>query len=269
MSGSEASWFQKSADAYDRFMGRYGVELAGALIDWCGVTAPGSALDVGCGPGALTQKLAEVLGAENVAGVDPSEPFASACRERVPDADVRVGPAEKLPFDSDSFDSTLSQLVLNFLPDAPTALAEMRRVTRPDGLVAAAVWDYAGEMVMLRAFWDSAREVDPEGAVSHDEGLRMRLANTAELTELWDAGGFGGVKSGEVTVSAGYEDFSDLWEPLLAGVGPVGSYCAGLPAEERDELRRTFFGRLGSPEGPFELSARAWVIRGTVPATDS
>ena len=266
MTGGEASWFQKSADAYDRFMGRYGAELAGAFVEWCGIAAPGRALDVGCGPGALAGKLAEVLGAENVAGVDPSEPFVSACRQRVPGADIRVAPAEALPFDSDSFDSTLSQLVANFLPDAPVALAEMRRVTRAGGLVAAAVWDYAGEMVMLRAFWDSAREVDPEGAVSHDEGLRMRLANTAELTELWSAAGFEAVESGEVTVSAGYRDFGDLWEPLLAGVGPVGSYCASLPEEQRAELRRALCRRLGSPEGPFELSARAWVVRGSVGA---
>jgi SAM-dependent methyltransferase len=249
-------------------MGRYGVELAASFVRWCGLDGTGSALDVGCGPGALTKELAEVLGAANVAGVDPSEPFAATCRERVPGADVRTAAAEALPFEDDTFGATLSQLVVNFLPDARAALAEMRRVTRPAGMVAAAVWDYAGEMVMLRAFWDSAREVDPEGAVSHDEGLRMPLANTAELTELWSGAGFDRVKSGEVVVSAGYRDFDDLWEPMLAGVGPVGSYCAGLPEEQRENLRQSLFRRLESPEGPFELSARAWVVRGTVPESD-
>ena len=265
MTGDEAAWFQKSADAYDRFMGRYGADLADAFVRWCGIAAPGSALDVGCGPGALTRRLAEVLGPENVAGADPSEPFAAVCRERVPGADVRVAPAEALPFEADSFDSTLSQLAANFFPDAAAAMSEMQRVTRAGGLVAAAVWDYAGEMVMLRAFWDAAREVDPEGGVSHDEGLRMRLANTAELTELWSDAGFAGVETGEITISTAYRDFVDLWEPLLGGVGPVGAYCAQLSDEQREKLRDAYFQRLGSPEDSFELSARAWVVRGNVP----
>jgi SAM-dependent methyltransferase len=260
----EAAWFQKSGNAYDRFMGRYGAELADPFLRWCGIAAPGRALDVGCGPGALTRRLAEVLGPENVAGADPSEPFVTVCRERVPGADVRVAGAEALPFEADSFDATLSQLAANFFPDAAAAMAEMQRVTRPGGLVAAAVWDYAGEMVMLRAFWDSAREVDPEGGVSHDEGLRMRLANTAELTELWSETGFESVETGAITISIGYRDFGDLWEPLLAGVGPVGAYCAQLSEEQREELREAYFRRLGSPAGSFDLSARAWVVRGSV-----
>jgi ubiquinone/menaquinone biosynthesis C-methylase UbiE len=154
------AWFEKPAEGYDRFVGRYASALGRETLARVGLSKGSSALDVGCGPGALTSVLAESLGAEHVAAVDPSEPFVRACAERVPEADVRVASAEVLPFDDESFDTTLSQLVVNFLPDAPAGLREMRRVTRPGGLVGASVWDYAGEMTMLQAYWDAAVELD-------------------------------------------------------------------------------------------------------------
>ena len=90
-------------------------------------------LDVGCGPGCPHLRSSRRRSArDNVAAVDPSEPFARACSERVPGADVRVASAEKLPFESGVFDATFSQLVVNFLPDASAGLREMRRVTRPE-----------------------------------------------------------------------------------------------------------------------------------------
>ena len=167
--------FQKPAEAYDRFVGRYGRALAEATLERLTVAPGWRVLDVGCGPGPLTAVLAEVVGGESVGAVDPSEPFARACSERVPGADVRVASAEKLPFTDGSFDATLSQLVLNFLADAPAGLREMRRVTRGGGEIAASVWDYAGEMTMLRAFWDAAVELDPGRAESQDEGINAVL----------------------------------------------------------------------------------------------
>jgi hypothetical protein len=142
----------------------------------------------------------------------------------------------------------------------------MRRVTRPGGLVAASVWDYAGEMTMLRTFWDAATEVDPEGARALDEGRRMPYCDPVALKELWEESGLTEVAVGELVVSAAYRDFEDYWVPFTAGVGPAGAYCASLPASRQDELRAACLRRLGSPEGPFELSARAWMVRGAVPA---
>src|SRR5207248_4156391 len=133
----------------------------------------GRAFDVGCGPGALTAVLAERLGADNVSGADPSEPFAEACRERVPGATIVVAPAEALPFADDTFDTALSQLVVNFMTDPGAGVSEMGRVTRRGGVVASCVWDYAGEMTLLRAFWDAAREVEPERGAAGDEGVVM------------------------------------------------------------------------------------------------
>ena len=259
-----AAWFEKPAEEYDRFVGRYTDALARSTVARAGLSEGSSALDVGCGPGALTWVLAKSLGAEHVAAVDPSEPFARACAERVPEADVRVASADALPFEDQSFDATLSQLVVNFLPDAPAGLREMRRVTRPGGLVVATVWDYAGEMTMLRAYWDAAVELDA-AAESLDERKRMRYSHPDELASLWADGGLIQVATEPITVSAVYEDFDDLWRPFTAGIGPAGSHCISLSEASRNELRESYRGRLGSPQGQFELSARAWLVIGRVP----
>lgn len=261
MAESHAAWFEKPAAAYDRFVGRYSGALAASTIERVGLSRGATALDVGCGPGPLTSALAETVGAENVAAVDPSETFAHAAAERVAGADVRTATADALPFPDGAFDVTLSQLVVNFLPDAPAGVREMRRVTRPDGLVASSVWDYRGEMRMLRAFWDAALHFDP-GAQELDEGRRMPFAQPDELMMLWTQAGLSEVDAEGLTVTAEYDDFEDLWAPFTAGIGPAGSYCASLPAEAQMELREMYRRRLGCPRGAFELSARAWFVIG-------
>jgi SAM-dependent methyltransferase len=222
------------------------------------------ALDVGCGPGALMSALAERLGAPNVAGADPSEPFVEACRARVPGAEVVVAAAEALPFPDDQFDAALSQLVVNFMDDPEAGVGEMARVTRPGGVVASAVWDYGGEMTLLRAFWDAAREIDPEGGAAADESAVMRWSGEGELAELWERVGLANVRFGELTARASYEDFEDLWWPLPTGVGPAGAYTKSLDDEGRAALHDALRRRLGVGDEPFELTARAWAAVGTV-----
>ena len=212
MPGAET--FRASADAYDRHVGRYGAPLASALIAFAGVEPGMRALDVGCGPGALTAVLAERLGTASVSGADPSEPFVNACRARLPGVELVVAPAEALPFANGAFDATLSQLVVNFIHDPHAGVWEMMRVTRPGGVVASCVWDYAGEMTLLRAFWDAARDVDPERAGAADEGVVMRWCGDGELGELWRSAGLRDVRFGSLVVRASYADFEDLWSPL-------------------------------------------------------
>ena len=254
--------FSGSAAAYDRFVGRYSPHLAASFCDTAGVAAGQRALDVGCGSGALVAELARRLGTENVTGIDPSESFVEAARARVRGARVLVGSAESLPFAGDGFDATLSQLVVNFLGDPARGLREMVRVTRSGGVVAGCVWDYRGEMTMLRAFWDAARALDPHAA---DEGAVMRFATAEELGALWDDAGLHRVDVGPLVVEASYEDFDDLWEPFPAGVGPAGAYTASLEPEAQAALRNEFARRLGQPNGPFMLSARAWCAVGAAP----
>jgi len=136
--------FAVDAGAYDRFMGRYSVRLAPSFADFTQVSSGQTVLDVGCGPGALTTELVQRLGAAAVAAVDPSEQFVAAARERQLGVDVRVAAAEELPFADDQFDAALAQLVVHFMTDPVRGLAEMARVTRDSGVVAACVWDRAG-----------------------------------------------------------------------------------------------------------------------------
>jgi SAM-dependent methyltransferase len=259
-----AATFQAPAEAYDRFVGRYGRELARALIGAAGLRPGDRALDVGCGPGALTAELVALLGAEHVAAVDPSPPFAEACRRRLPGVDVRVASAEALPFEDGAFDHALSQLVVNFMTDPPAGARELARVTRAGGTVAAAVWDYAGEMTLLRRFWDAAVALDP-AAADRDEGRSMPFCTPESLAGLWSAAGLAGVRVVPVVVSAGYDDFEDLWAPLEVGVGPAGAYAASLSPERRSALAAELGRRLGAGAEPFRLTARAWIVTGASP----
>jgi SAM-dependent methyltransferase len=254
--------FSAPADHYDRFMGRYVPTLAVALADAAGVQPGMRALDVGCGPGGLTRELAARLGADHVAAVDPAEQFADACRVRNPGADVRVGTAEALPFEDDSFDAALSSLVVGFMRDAAAGAREMARVTRPGGVVASCMWDIpGGGMTMLSTFWRAVRTVEPSA-----EGEQARVGvRDGEIGELLTGAGLEDVRTGSLATSAHYEDFGDFWEPFTFAVGPAGSYLSKLPEDKQEAIRRDVFSLLGEPDGPFDLDAHAWYARGTVP----
>jgi SAM-dependent methyltransferase len=254
--------FQAPAEVYDRFVGRYSSGLARGMCTAAGIRPGQRALDVGCGSGALLLTLATILGEENVVGVDPSEPFLEAAQAKVPGARVVVGSAEALPFADGEFDATLAQLVINFLDDPKAGVAEMARVTRPGGVVAACVWDYADGMTLLKTFWEAALVVDPEGAKARMEH-QMPFARPEELGELFGSS-VTGVEVSAIDIEASYDDFDDLWTPFLGGVGPAGSYAASLEAEPQSRLREEYFRRLGEPDGRFTLPARAWCAVGRV-----
>jgi SAM-dependent methyltransferase len=250
-----------AAEAYDRHVGRYGAQLAAGLIGVAGVRGGQRALDVGCGPGPLTSALADALGAEHVAAVDPSEPFVEACRARVPGADVRVGVGERLPFADGSFDAVLAQLVVQLMEDRDAGVREMARVALPGGTVAACVWD-SRRMPLLRAFWDAALEAAPERAGAIDDGRRVGYEAPEGLGALFEDCGLADVSTGELVVHADYESFDDLWRPFAAGIGHSGACFASLNGAEQAALAADAHRRLGSPAGSFTLTARAWWARG-------
>lgn len=249
-----ARTFQTSGDAYDGFMGRYSRLLASRFADAAGVTAGQRAIDVGCGPGALTTVLVERLGADAVVACDPSEPFVEACRARNPGVDVRPGRAEAIPFDDASADVALAQLVLHFVSDAPAAALEMRRVTRPGGVVGACVWDFAEGMQMLRLFWDSALTLDPDAP---DEARTLRFGREGEIAELFAAAGLVDVQESTLEVRSSYTDVDELWRGFLAGIGPAGAYLVAQPTDRQAALQRELVDRLGAPTAGFALTATA------------
>jgi SAM-dependent methyltransferase len=254
--------FEVSADAYDRFMGRFSIPLAMDFVGLVGLSLHDRVLDVGCGPGALTAELASRLPADSISAVDPSAPFVEAVRSRFPHLDVRLAGAETLPFDDGTFDLTLAQLVVHFLPDPVTGLVEMVRVTRSGGRVAASVWDHAGGGGPLGVFWAAVRDL---GSGARDES-GLPGAREGHLAELFGLAGLQHVTSSVLTVRLAFETFDDWWQPFTLGVGPAGAHVAGLDESARRELRDRCAELLPSP--PFEVAASAWTAIGTVPAGD-
>lgn len=250
--------FDVAAEAYDRFMGRYSVLLAPKLAEFAGVRPGQRVLDVGCGPGSLTAELVRHVGAVNVAAVDPSESFVAAARGRNPGVEVVRASAETMPFSSGSFDAAIAQLVVHFMTDPIAGLAEMARVTRRDGVVAACVWDHAGGQGPLGLFWDEARALDPD---VDDESL-LAGAREGHLAELFETAGLNDIVSSSLSVSLEHETFEEWWEPFTNGVGPAGSYVASLDPARQAELREACRRRL--PTGSFEVTALAWAARGIV-----
>jgi len=253
-----AMTFDVPADAYARFMGGYSEKLAVELADAAAVRAGQRALDVGSGPGALTAVLVERLGSDHVAALDPSEPFVEAARVRLPSVDIRLAGAESIPFDDDSFDVALAELVVQFMSDPLLGVTEMARVTKPGGTIAACVWDHGTDRGALSPFWKVARTLDPD---IDDESGQLG-ARDGQLAQLFEHAGLHGVRSLLLTVHRDYASFDDWWEPFTWGVGPAGAYLAGVDDEARDELKRACAASL--PAGPFTIDASAWTAIGTV-----
>ena len=248
--------FDVAAESYDRFMGRFSTQLSEQIADLAGVEAGQRVIDVGCGPGVLTEELVRRLGAAAVAAVDPSEPFVEAARARHPEVDVRLASAEDLPYADSEFDAALAQLVVHFMSDPVAGLAEMARVTRPGGVVAACVWDHAGGRGPLSVFWEAARELDPD--VQDESALAGSRAG--HLAELFEAAGLRGIESSEVWATVEYQSFVEWWHPYRLGVGPAGAYAHSLGEAKLAELCERC--RRALPRAPFAMTVYAWATRG-------
>jgi SAM-dependent methyltransferase len=249
-----------AADSYGRFMGRYSEPLAVPFARWCGVQPGQRVVDVGCGPGALTAALADLVGREHVLAADPSGPFVAAARRRLPGVRVEVAPAEALPFDDDVADVAVAQLVVHFMSDPVRGLREMGRVVRPGGVVAACVWDFGGGRAPLSTFWQGAQAVD--GATVDESHLSG--AREGDLGRLCREAGLVEVEEGELSVHLAFDSFEQWWEPYTLGVGPAGDHVAGLDEEGVVRLREACRALL--PDPPFGTTVWAWAARARVPA---
>jgi SAM-dependent methyltransferase len=250
--------FTATADAYDRFMGKFSGPLAPLFCDFAHVDAGMRVLDVGCGPGALVAELVRRVGAENVTAVDPAEQFVTAAQARNPGVDIGRAAAEELPFADGQFDAALAQLVVHFMTDPVAGLREMGRVVRSGGVVAACVWDHGGGEGPLSPFWNAVHALDPDAP---DES-RMAGARRGNLTELFGDAAIEDVEETSLAVGVRHATFDEWWEPFTFGVGPGGAYLAALDAERQAEIRDRCRDTLGS--GPVTITARAWAARGLV-----
>ena len=252
------------AQAYEHFMGRWSRTLAPLLVRFADVRDGDTVLDVGSGTGALTATVAAIAPTSRIVGIDPSSAYVSLAESQhgSPLIAFEVGDAQQMRFETASFDRTLSLLVVNFIPDARRALAEMKRVTKPQGTVAAAVWDYGEGMEMLRSFWDEAVVLAPAAATKDERN--MPLCRRGELAALWREMGLQNVVEEPLVIDTRFSSFDDFWTPFLEKQGPAGAYAASLSAATRETLRLRLRQRLlgDGPDGPIVMRARAWAVRG-------
>lgn len=256
-----------SGAAYERYVGRWSRLVAREFLSWLGVVPGSRWLDVGCGTGALSQAILEVAAPAHVRGVDRSDGYISYAQAHVRDQRARfdVGDALALPGQPASYDAAISGLMLNFLPQPEPAVREMARVSRSGGVVAAYVWDYAGQMQLMRHFWNAAAALDPH-AFELDEGQRFPLCQPAPLVGLFQQAGLTQVELRAIDIATDFQDFDDYWSPFLGGQGPAPSYVTALSDERRAALREHI--RAGLPfalDGSIPLVARAWAVRGQCP----
>lgn len=263
LSQREAKMFS-AGTGYERFMGRWSRLLAPKLVAFAGVRDGDRVLDVGTGTGALAAALEKTGPAVQVVGIDPSEGFIGFARKNTtsPRLAFEIGDAQALKFADGAFDATMALLVMNFVPDHVKAIHEMRRVTRPQGAVAACVWDYDAGMEMLRFFWDEVVATDP--SMEPRDERHMKLSRRGQLAGLWAQAGLVDVEEQPLEIVQNYASFHDYWEPFLKGAGPGGAYVTSLTEDRRDELAKRIRARvLGDrPDGPFTLKARAWCVKG-------
>lgn len=257
-----------NAEAYNRFMGRWSRVVAPLLVDFAALPGTGPVLDIGSGTGMLAFEMAKRHSAIRVTGIDPSTEYVAYAKSRNPFPDrvsFQLGDAQDLHFAGSAFVACVSLLVFNFIPDAAAALREARRVSRRESPIAAAVWDYGEGMQMLRVFWDAAVEVDP-AAEKLDE-KHMPLCRAGQLSALWQQGGLNNVHEQPLDITTRFESFADYWDPFLLGQGPAGAWVRTLEGDRREALRKALKRRLSlsSETSAFDLPARVWAVRGTVP----
>ena len=253
-----------SGVAYEPYVGRWSRLVAREFLEWLAIRPGACWLDIGCGTGALSQTILEVASPQLVLGVDPSEGYLAFAREQIQytRADFLLGDAQALPVSSSAYDIVVSGLVLNFVPQPGQALREMVRAVRKGGTVAAYVWDYAGQMQLMRYFWNAAMALDP-AACTLDEGQRFPLCQPQPLRQLFQAAQLRKVEVRSIDVPTTFRDFDDYWSPFLGGQGPAPGYAMSLSEERRVALREQIRAALPiAPDGSVHLIARAWVVRG-------
>jgi SAM-dependent methyltransferase len=254
------------AEAYERQRGRSSKILAPLFVDFVGVQ--GEVLDVGCGTGALTFAIAKNKSVSKIVATDLSDAFLAYARSKTDDPRItfEAGDAQNIRFSDASFDCCLALLVVSFIPDAAKAVREMRRVARPGGVVATAMWDNTGSGNELnQSLWDAALPLDPKAPQPKDRPGSYGTAE--ELISLWTAAGLTDIEVKNIVFLCGFDSFDDFWNPLTEGQGPAGAYLRRISDDHRTalrgRLRQNLFGN--RIDGPFTLNAKAWAIRGTVP----
>lgn len=256
----------QAGESYEQFMASWSRPVAVQFLQWLAIGPGKRWLDVGCGTGALSGQILELASLSTIMGVDPAESFIAYAQQNNPDERLKfqTGDALSLPVDGGAYDVAVSGLALNFIADPAGAVREMIRAVDRGGIVAVYVWDYAGEMQLLRTFWDAAVALDP-AAEELDEGIRFPLCRPDRLQKLFSGSGLQAVSGRAINVQVGFQRFEDYWLPFLGGTGPAPAYVAKLPSDGRIKLKQNLRERLPLESNvSMVLRARAWAVNGQV-----
>ena len=253
-----------NAKAYEYYVGRWSRLVAQQFLNWLNVAPQKSWLDVGAGTGILSKAILEQASPAKVLGLDFSKDYINYAQNHVQDErlEFQIGDALNLPYESPQFDIAVSGLVLNFLPDPEEAVRKMAQAVRESGMVAAYVWDYAGQMEMMRHFWDAAIALDP-AAIALDGGNRFSICEPNNLKALFEKVGLTEVEVIPIDIPTHFKDFDDYWLPFLGAQGSVAKYIHGISEEARGAIRERLREQLPrSADGGIPLVARAWAVKG-------
>jgi ubiquinone/menaquinone biosynthesis C-methylase UbiE len=260
----------RDAGNYEKLMGRWSRRLAPLFIEHAGIADGETVLEVGCGTGSLTFALPEGARLAGLTAVDHSEIYLAAAQAKNRDPRIRFeqGDGCALRFPDASFDRALSMLVLpSVVPEPALMVAEMRRVTRPGGVVGAAFWDSPGGSCSQRMLWDTAAALDDAAAAARDRTMSRPIYAPGALPRMWADAGLTEIDQRSLMIRMDFANFADYWEPFASGEGALGAYVSTLDNGQRDRLRHHLRSAYltGRPDGERSFIAVALSCRGVVP----
>lgn len=250
--------------AYERFMGRWTRAAGTIFLDW--IAPPGGArwLDIGCGTGVFTELVLDMCSPATVAAVDPSAEQIELARKKpiAQRADFRVADAQTLPFPDGIFDVVASALVINFIPDRPRALAEMRRVGQSGAVIGGYVWDFAAGRAPSSPIRSGLSRIGARlPPVPGTEDSRLEA-----LSSLFAGGGLKDVATTTIDVTMSFPDFNDFWQRQTPAFTPTGKAIAALSETDREKVIESVRASLpAGPDGSITYSARANAVMARVP----
>ena len=263
-----SNFISKGADGYDKYMGRWSRRLAPLFLDFAGVADGERIIDVGCGTGSLTLLIPDRANIAAIEAIDYEEQFVDALRQHNTDPRIsaRQGDACAIPFGDNLFDRALCMLVLHFVPTPDRAIAEMLRVVRPGGVVAATVWDTFGGMPSQRLFWDTICAIEPSAQERRNLSLVRPMTFPGEMKRAFLGAGLEQVTESVLTIRMDFANFEDYWVPLINGQGTLAAYLSqlpeGIPERVQNSVRHAYLA--GQPDGPRSFTSVAWAVRGIV-----
>ncbi len=260
----DAQWFTDGA-GYEQLMARWTRAAGTTFLDWLAPSSGARWLDVGCGTGVFTELVVDRCRPASVTAIDPSPAQIELARTKqvAQRVDFRVADAQMLPFPEGTFDIVVSSLVINFIANRPRALAEMRRVCAPGGVIAGYVWDFAAGLSPnspIRLGLQQIGVTPPPVPGTED-------SRCDALTSLFAGSAMKDIDTRVFDVTMSYADFEDLWRSQTPSYHPTSKLVAALSDSDRATVFASVRAKFpAGPDGTVTHSARANAIKALVRA---